>query len=222
MYTVSYLAPDDTRHINSHDMTRPPKEIIAYELHGNCYLNITWRCTLRCKFCPKFNGDWTVQGYDLRLHHEPEIEDIIEAIGDPSDYQEIVFCGLGEPTMRLGVVVEVSNVLKEQGAIIRINTDGLGNLLYGHDITPQLNGLIDTVSVSMNAQNQEVYDKHCRPGMQGAYPAMLDFTRKVKTQVPRVVMTAIDGMPDVDIQACKKIAAQLGVEFRTRYLDVVG
>ena len=206
---------------NSH-MLRPPKEIIAYELHDNCYLNITWRCTLRCKFCPKFNGEWTIQGYDLRLHHEPDVEEILHAVGDVSRYQEVVFCGLGEPTMRLGTIVEVASALKQQGAKIRINTDGLANLVYGKDITPKLKGLIDTVSVSMNAQNEEIYEEHCRPGLPGAYPAMLDFTRKVKAQVPHVVMTAIDGLPGVDIQACKDIAAQLGVEFRTRHIDVVG
>ena len=206
---------------NSH-MLRPPKEIIAYELHDNCYLNITWRCTLRCKFCPKFNGEWTIQGYDLRLHHEPDVDEILNAVGDVSRYQEVVFCGLGEPTMRLGTIVEVASALKQQGAKIRINTDGLANLVYGKDITPKLKGLIDTVSVSMNAQNEEIYEEHCRPGLPGAYPAMLDFTRKVKAQVPHVVMTAIDGLPGVDIQACKDIAAQLGVEFRTRHIDVVG
>jgi len=222
MNTITVMSPVDPRSTDNHDLSSPPKEIIAYELHGNCYLNVTWRCTLRCNFCPKFNGEWTVQGYDLRLHNEPDIDEILDAIGDPSRYQEIVFCGLGEPTMRLGVIVEVASVLKQKGCNIRINTDGLANLVYGRDITPQLKGLIDTVSISMNAQNQELYEKHCRPSLPNTYSAMQDFTSKVKNQVPHVVMTAIEGLSGVDIQACKAIATQLGVQFRTRYIDVVG
>ncbi len=208
--------------VGESDLAPPPKEIIAYELHGNCYLNLTWRCTLRCSFCPKFKNIWTVQGYDLRLHHEPEPEDILDAVGDPPRYREIVFCGLGEPTMRLGVLMEVAGTLKRQNANIRINTDGLANLLYGKDITPRFKGLIDTVSISMNVQNRKLYEQYCRPGLPDAWPAMLDFINKVKTQVPHVIITAIEGLPDVDIQECRDIASKLGVEFRIRHLDVVG
>lgn len=206
----------------SEDLAPPPKEVVAYELHNNCYLNVTWRCTLRCSFCPKFKNIWTVQGYDLRLHNEPDVNEILQAVGDVSRYREVVFCGMGEPTMRLGTIVEVARTLKLQGAKIRLNTDGLANLLYRKDITPKLKGVIDTVSVSMNAQNTQLYDQLCRPALPGAYPAMLDFIQKAKKQVPHVVTTAIDGLPGVDINACTDIATELGVDFRMRYLDVVG
>ncbi len=199
-------------------------EVIAYELHGNCYLNITDHCTLRCAFCPKFNKMWEVQGYDLRLKYEPSVEEIIEAVGDVTRYQQIVFCGLGEPTQRLDVLLRVAQQLKAKGAKIRVNTDGLASLVHGRDVTPELVGKVDALSVSMNAQDEAVYNRHCRPKKEypGAYDAMLDFAKRAKEYVPSVTLTAIDGLDGVDIEACETIANEIGVEFRRRVLDVVG
>ncbi len=199
--------------------------VIAYELHGNCYLNITSECTLRCAFCPKFNKTWEVQGYDLRLKFEPTMDEIIAAVGDVSRYQALVFCGLGEPTQRLTMLLDVASYFKAQGATIRVNTDGLASLFHGRDVTPELVGKIDALSISMNAQNVEIYDRHCRPKKDypGAYEAMLDFARRAKQYVPSVTLTAIDGLEGVDIEACRRIAEdELGVEFRGRTLDQVG
>jgi len=195
---------------------------IAYTLHGNCYLNITSRCTLRCAFCPKFNGSWDVQQYGLRLYDEPSADSIIAAAGDPSHYREIVFCGLGEPTWRLDVLLEVAERLHSNGARIRINTDGLANLVYERDVTPEFSGVIDAVSISMNAHDEATYNRHCRPRDSQAFAAMLDFSRCVQEYVPEVVMTAIDGLAGVDIQKCRSIADGIGVTFRRRVLDVVG
>ncbi len=200
------------------------EEVIAYELHGNCYLNITDRCTLRCAFCPKFNKTFEVQGYDLRLKHSPDFEQVVVAVGDVSRYREIVFCGLGEPTQRLALLLQLAQHFKLKGATIRVNSDGLANLLYGRDVTPELSGLVDALSISMNAQNEAVYNHHCRPkqGYPGAYQAMLEFASKAKAFVPSVTLTAIDGLEGVDVEACREIAADLGVQFRGRELDVVG
>ncbi len=195
---------------------------IAYTLHGNRYLNITSRCTLRCAFCPKFNGSWEVQKYELRLYDEPSVADIVAATGDPSCYSEIVFCGLGEPTRRLDVLLEVAGLLRKEGARIRVNTDGLANLIHGRDVTPEFAGLVDAVSVSMNAHDELTYNRHCRPRHPQAFSAMLEFSRLVREHVPEVVMTAIDGLPGVDITACQSIADETGVMFRRRVLDVVG
>ncbi len=199
-------------------------EVIAYELHGNCYLNITDHCTLRCAFCPKFNKTFEVQGYDLRLKFEPSVDEILAAVGDPSRYKEIVFCGLGEPTLRLDVLLQVARQLKQQGAKIRLNSDGLASLVHGRDVAPELAGLVDALSISMNAQNEAVYNRHCRPKKEypGAYQAMLEFASKAKAFVPSVTLTAIDGLDGVDVEACGKIASELGVQFRGRKLDVVG
>lgn len=202
--------------------TAQPADTIAYELHGNLYLNITSRCTLRCAFCPKFNGEWEVQGYHLRLRHQPSVRELIAAIGDPARYREIVFCGLGEPTLRLDVLLAVAREVKRLGGKTRINTDGLASLVHGRDVTPELEGLIDTLSVSLNAQNEEIYNRHCRPKLPGSYPAMLDFVRRATRYVPCVMVTALDGLEGVDIAACERIAGELGAQWRGRVLDEVG
>lgn len=198
------------------------RETLAYRLHGNCYLNITWHCTLRCRFCPKFNGSWEVQGYNLRLHEEPDVEQILAAIGDPSNYNEIVFCGYGEPTLRLDVLLEVAGALKQQGATVRINTDGLANLMHGCDVTPRLAQVVDAVSISLNAHDELQYEHHCRPKRHGAFMALQNFARRANQRGIDVTLTAINGLEGVDINACQAIAEQLGVKFRLRQLDQVG
>ena len=197
--------------------------VIAYSLHGNCYLNVTNRCSLRCTFCPKFNGTWDVKDYNLRLTREPSVASILLAAGDPSRYREVVFCGLGEPTSRLYEVLEVAQTLRRKGAKrLRLNTDGLANLVQGHDITPNLEGCIDALSVSLNAHNEKLYEQHCRPQHPGSFQAVLDFVASARLFVPDITITAIRGLDGVDIAACERIAANLGVKFRERTLDQVG
>ncbi len=196
---------------------------IAYLLHGNCYLNVTSRCTLRCGFCPKFNQTWVIGGANLRLRKEPTVDEVLAAIGDPRGYDEIVFCGLGEPTLRLYEVIEIASILHQRGAHrVRLNTDGLASLVYGRDVTPDLEGSIDALSISLNAQNETVYNQHCRPSLAGSYGAMLEFADRVRDFVPDVTLTAIDGLEGVDIDACERIARDLGVKFRRRVLGGVG
>ena len=196
---------------------------IGYTLHGNRYLNITNRCTLRCTFCPKFNGVWEVQGYDLRSHFEPGVAEIIAAVGDPRGYREVVFCGLGEPMLRLYPMLEAAAArLRSQGAYVRVNTDGLASLVYGRDVTPDLEDNIDALSISLNAQDEATYNLHCRPKLAGAYAALLDFAERARDFVPEVTLTAIDGLAGVDIAACERIAQDMGVNFRRRVLDEVG
>lgn len=196
---------------------------IAYPAHGKCYLNITSRCTLRCAFCPKFNRSWVVDGVNLRLRQEPSVDQVVAAVGDLRAYDEIVFCGLGEPTLRLYEMIEIASRLHQGGARqVRLNTDGLANLVYGRDVTPDLEGPVDALSISLNAQNEAVYNRHCRPTLAGSYGAMLEFADRVRDFVPDVTLTAIDGLEGVDIGACERIAHDLGVKFRRRVLDVVG
>ncbi len=198
------------------------RSIIAYRLHGNCYLNITSQCTLRCGFCPKYNRSWEVQSYDLRLQREPTVEEVLEAIGDPAEFREIVFCGLGEPTIRLADLLAIARVLKVQGARVRVNTDGLANLREGRDVTVELAEVVDSLSISMNAQNAAVYNEHTKPKLRGAFAAMLEFARLAHERGIEVTLTAIDGLEGVDIAACRQIAESIGVDFRRRELDVVG
>ena len=196
---------------------------IAYALRGNCYLNVTSRCTLRCGFCPKFNRTWVIGGADLRLHQEPSLSQVLAAVGEPRIYQEIVFCGLGEPTLRLYDVLDIAAALHQRGARrVRIDTDGLANLVYGRDVTPDLEGPIDALSISLNAQNEEIYDRYCRPTLPHSYAAMLEFADHARDFVPDITLTAIDGLEGVSMAACEDVARRLGVKFRRRVLNDVG
>lgn len=197
-------------------------DVIAYELHGNCYLNITSRCTLRCPFCPKHQKTWEVQEYDLRLKHEPSVEEVLAAVGDVTRYKSIVFCGLGEPTQRLDALLAIARAVKVGGAHVRVNTDGLANLIHGRDVTPEMAEVVDAVSISMNAQNAELYEQHTRPKRSGGFEAMLDFAHRAHEVGMDVTLTAIDGLAGVDVDTCERMARALGVKFRRRVLDIVG
>jgi TatD family-associated radical SAM protein len=199
-----------------------PQQTIAYTIGDRLYLNLTDRCTLACAFCPKYNGSHSVHDYDLTLAHRPSAGDVIAAIADPACYREVVFCGYGEPTLRLKVVLEVADYVQSRGGKVRINTDGLANLVHKRDVLPELAGRVDALSVSLNAQSAEVYERHCRPALPGAYTALLAFLRAAPRHIPTVTATALDGLEGVDIEACRALAAELGVGFRRRVLGVVG
>jgi TatD family-associated radical SAM protein len=197
-------------------------QTVAYVIGQRLYLNITDRCTLRCAFCPKYNGSRAVRGHDLTLDHRPEVAEVITAIGDPARYAEVVFCGYGEPTLRLQPLLEIATWIKAQGGRVRVNTDGLANLVHKRDVLPELAGRVDALSVSLNAQDQAVYDRHCRPTLAGSFAALQAFLAAAPRYVPTVTATAIDGLAGVDIDACARLANRLGVAFRRRELDVVG
>ncbi len=198
------------------------KQTLAYEIRGALYLNITDRCTLVCAFCPKHNGSTQVHDYELAMDHLPSAEAVIEAIGDPTRYSEVVFCGYGEPTLRLKVLLQVAEWVKSQGGRVRVNTDGLANRVNKRNVLPEMQGKIDALSVSLNAQNEAIYNRHCRPELAGSYADMLDFLRQAPEYIPEVTASAIDGLEGVDIDACRQIAEDLGFQFRRRSLDVVG
>ncbi len=187
---------------------------IAYELDGNCYLNITNQCTLRCQFCPKFNRQWDIEDYSLRLRQEPDVAMILAAIGDITRYKEIVFCGLGESSLRLATLLEVAERLQLQGCFVRLDTDGLANMVYGYDITPLLHKRINALSISLNAQTEAMYNEYCRPKDLRAYQAMLKFTRYARDHVSDITLTAITGLKGIDVDACADIATNMGVKFK--------
>ncbi|HIJ23955.1 MAG TPA: 4Fe-4S cluster-binding domain-containing protein [Gammaproteobacteria bacterium] len=197
-------------------------QTIAYPIEERLYLSITDRCTLVCEFCPKTQGTMQVHEFDLTIDHRPEYEEIIAAIGDPSAYQEVVFCGFGEPTLRLKLLLQVAQWIKQRGGMTRINTDGLANLVHKRNVVPEMVGLIDTLSVSMNGQNEAVYNQHCQPQLEGAFSAMVEFLKAASGVIPSVTATAIEGLEGVDIDACKAQADACGVAFRKRSLDIVG
>ncbi|MBN2429291.1 MAG: YchF/TatD family DNA exonuclease [Deltaproteobacteria bacterium] len=188
---------------------------IAYRIRDSLYLNITNRCTNACVFCAKFR-DFTVKGHSLKLDHEPDAAEVKQAIGDPTRYQEVVFCGYGEPLLRLDLIKEVAAWLKENGVRVRINTDGQANLVHGRDILPELAGLVDAVSVSLNAPDAESYQRICCSAFgPEAYQAVLDFIRQAKKRIPSVTASVV-GLPGIDVEECRRIAEELGVDFRLR------
>ncbi len=193
---------------------------IAYRIRDSLYLNITNRCSNRCSFCAKFS-DFFVKGHFLKLDHEPSFAEVMEAVGDPSGYDEIVFCGYGEPLLRLDLVVQVATALKARGCRIRINTDGQANLVHGRNILPELAGLVDTVSVSLNAADAATYAHLCRtPYGEAAFPAVCSFLRDAGKHIPTVVASAVT-LPGLDIEPVRILAEALGVVFRKReYADV--
>ncbi|MCB1859069.1 MAG: TatD family nuclease-associated radical SAM protein [Gammaproteobacteria bacterium] len=195
---------------------------LSYVIGDSLYLNITDRCTLACEFCPKTQGIPRVHDYDLTLEQRPEVADIIASIGDPARYRQVVFCGFGEPTLRLKVLLEVARYVKSRGGSVRVNTDGLANLFHKRNVLPEMAACVDALSVSLNAQNSEVYDRHCVPALKGSYEAMKEFLRLAPTYIPDTTATAINGLDGVDIAACRKLAEELGVKFRQRELDKVG
>lgn len=195
---------------------------ISYVIGNRLYLNITDRCTLACAFCPKTLGVPKVHDFDLTLEQRPEIEEIIRSIGDPSRYDQVVFCGFGEPTLRLKVLLEVAAYIKQRGGRVRVNTDGLANRVHKRNVLPELAGSVDALSVSLNAQNAEIYDRHCVPALKGSYESLLEFLALAPKYIPDTTATAIEGLEGVDVAACETLARKLGVAFRKRELDKVG
>jgi len=195
---------------------------VAYKIRNSLYLNLTNRCTNACTFCAK-RRDYHVKGHLLRLPGEPTVAEVLVLVGDPAAYEEIVFCGFGEPLLRLEDVKEIAGKLKERGAKVRVNTDGLANLVHGRDVLPELSGLVDALSVSLNAPDAETYARIC-PNPYGAssFTALLDFLREAPKHVPSVAATAV-ALPGLDTEAVRRLAETIpGVSFRLRSYNEVG
>jgi TatD DNase family protein len=198
---------------------------LAYKVGDSLYLNITNRCTNECSFCIRNMTRLFDQKYRLWLEGEPSAKEVLEAIGDAAGYKQIVFCGYGEPLVRLDLVKEVAAKLKAKGKRpkakgprpkVRIDTNGHANLFWGRNILPELKGLIDIISISLDAQDAGTYERLCRPLLgKNAYPAVIDFIKESKKYIPEVEATVVD-LPAVDKEACKRIAKNLGVGFRVR------
>ncbi len=193
---------------------------IAYKIRDSLYLNITNRCSNACSFCVRFHTDY-VKGHNLRLNHEPTLKELKEAIGNPAMFKEVVFCGYGEPTIRLDLIKSLSAWIKEKGGKVRINTNGHGNLIHKRNILPELEGLVDSISISLDAQDEETYNKICKPLYKNAFSAVVDFIKEAVRYIPDVTVTVVD-LPEVNIEKCKKIAQESGARFRVRHYNIVG
>lgn len=190
---------------------------IAYRYRDSLYLNITNRCSNACSFCAKWQ-DYTLGPNFLRLESEPDLEEILKSAQDVTKYPEVVFCGYGEPTERLEVMLKTARALRERGAKkLRLNTNGQGDLINKRAIAPLLEKVFDAVSVSLNAQDAAAYQDICesRYGYD-SYESIKRFIVEVKKFVPEVTATVVN-VPGVDVDACRRIAKEeLDVEFKVR------
>lgn len=194
-----------------------PKVSFTYKLGNSLYINVTNRCNADCVFCRR-KEDPFLRGYNLGMKksEEPDANVYIKEIGDPKKYDEIVFCGYGEPTIRWDVVKEIAKYVKGQGGRTRLNTNGHGNFINRRDITPEMKGLIDVVSISFNSFNPRQYAEIMRVDELHFYE-MLEFAKKCKPFVEKVVMTVVD-FDEIEIEKARKVVEEeIGAEFRVRH-----
>ena len=194
---------------------------ILYKVHDNLYINLTNRCPCACTFCLRQNMDRIGESDSLWLQEEPGLETVKAEFAkrDMSEYREVVFCGFGEPTERLDVLLETARFVKERyGKPIRLNTNGLGDLINGRAIAPELTGAVDTVSISLNTPDRDAYLALVRPrfGPQ-SYDAMLSFAADCVRYVPQVVLTTVATTltPQQEAQ-CADICRHIGAAYRIR------
>lgn len=195
---------------------------IVYDVHDGLYINLTNRCPCACTFCLRQTMDTVGQSGGLWLEHEPSLEEVKQAIDgvDLKHYTEIVFCGFGEPTERLDTLLQTAAYIKQvcPDKKIRINTNGLGDLVNGEPIAPKMRGLIDVVSVSLNTPNAEEYLKLTRSKFGArSFDAMLAFAESAGEQGIEVVMTTVDTTISHEEEAqCQAICDRIGARYRIR------
>ena len=194
---------------------------ILYEVHDNLYVNLTNKCPCACTFCLRQTRESMEESGPLWLEHTPSLEEVLAEFSkfEMEKYREVVFCGFGEPTEALDVLLETARYVKEHyGKPIRINTNGLGNLVNGKDIAPLLEGLIDTVSISPNTPNAERYHALVRSRFgDRSFDAMLSFAEESKKYVPNVVMTTVaTTLTSEEEEECRAICERLGAVYRIR------
>lgn len=194
--------------------------IILYEYENGLYVNLTNRCTCACTFCIRLGHDGVGDADSLWLEREPTADEVLAAFRerDLSRYKEVVFCGYGEPTEALDVLIAAAQYVRSVSDIpIRLNTNGLASLSNGKDVPALLEGLVDTMSVSLNAPTAAEYMTVTNPCFgEGAFEAMLQFVRDCKGRFPKIMVTAVDVITPEQADRCKALADALGVPFRLR------
>lgn len=192
---------------------------ITYTVGDSLYINTTNRCSNSCDFCVRSHGE-ELYG-DLWLEREPTREEILTDIESRSldKYDELVFCGYGEPTERLDDILWVCGRLKKTRDIkIRINTNGHSDLINKRDTTSEYAGLVDVLSISLNCADAKSYQAVCHSEFgEESFGALIDFARRAKDYVPNVIFSVVRGaIPDEDIEVCQRIADDAGVTLRVR------
>lgn len=194
-------------------------EEIIYTYKDNVYLNITNKCPCACTFCIRSKADAIGNASSLWLDHNPSFEEVRQAIDsfDFADCKQAVFCGYGEPTCSLDVLIKSAEYLRSKGIKTRLNTNGLGSLVNGRDISKEICNSIDSVSISLNCSNKEDYLKTVRPkfGIE-AFDEMLKFAQNCRAYTENVALSVVDVIGDEEIKKCQKIADGLNIPLRVR------
>ena len=197
--------------------------VLVYELDGKIYINLTNKCTNDCIFCLRKDKD-DVKGQKLWLDDENSTaQDVIEQFEKIKMHNvgsEVIFCGYGEPLLKLDVLKDVAKYIKENypNTKIRINTNGHANYVYKRDIVPELKGLIDTISVSLNGESSQEYNELSQPVFEGAYEEVKKFIKSCADNGIETVASVVEGYKGrhLDLDKCEKIASDLGAKFRVR------
>ena len=198
---------------------------IFYEFEGKLYANITNRCPCSCVFCIRKNGDSVADNDSLWLEHEPSYEEIIKAFDDfdKTGLHELVFCGYGEPTCELEILKETAKYIKSVTKTpVRLNTNGLSDLINKRETPAEFKGLVDIISISLNASDAKAYDEVTRPSFKGVncFEEMLSFAKRVKEFVPEVMLTVVDIIGEEEIKKSQAVADSVGIHLRVReYVD---
>ncbi len=192
---------------------------ILYTYKNQVYANITNKCDCSCTFCVRSLKNGVGDAETLWHQKDPTLEEIKTAMDnfDFTGYNELVFCGYGEPTCALDILLESARYAKETyGMNIRLNTNGLGNLYHKRNIVPALSGVIDSVSISLNAPTAEKYDAVTRPQFENAFPALLEFASLAQASFAHTQLSIVDVLPEEEIAQCQQIADERGIYLKIR------
>ena len=194
---------------------KPGEPKFTYTLRNSLYVNLTNRCNADCVFCDR-KGEGVIKGHNLRIEREPTAQEVIDEIGDPKTFEEIVFCGYGEPTIRFDALRQIARWVKERGGKTRLNTNGHGNVINNKNILPELAGVIDVVSISLNSPNPQQYGELMQVDGPVFFAAMVDFAKEAVKILPKVVMTVVD-LDKIDKEKARRLAEdEIGATFQAR------
>ncbi|OPX44988.1 cyclic pyranopterin monophosphate synthase [Ruminiclostridium hungatei] len=192
--------------------------MITYEIGNKLYINITNRCTNQCGFCVR--NDAKGIGFDLWLEKEPTVDEIIKAVDSAGIHDEFVFCGYGEPTLRLPEIIETAKYLKKFGKPIRIDTNGQADLIWKRSVARELAGYIDAISISLNASNGIRYQELCISDFGvSAFDSIISFAKDCVRFLPKVTMSVVDLISEDEIEKCARIAEEIGAGFKVRHFN---
>lgn len=193
---------------------------IVYRYKNQVYLNITNKCPCKCEFCIRNTTDSVGEASNLWFEHEPSLEEIFAAIDafDFTDCTEVVFCGYGEPTMALDNLIAVSRYIRERYSFkLRLNTNGLGDLIHKRSIAKDVCEAVDCVSISLNMPDAKSYTAIVHPAYgEKSFDAMLTFAQNCHQYLDDVRFTVVDVIGEENVKKSQELADSLGIPLRVR------